>query len=345
MERWNRRVRRTCVGVILLALLLRLGGSGSMAATEAQSMAAVLLYLQTGRAARPVHSPEPSEPPATAPATVPAEQEQPVTVFTFPTAPPEGGDLTFSAGEAAEVELKYGGSYRPDVGGLLEAPVDLDFSGDSPRILIVHTHATESYTMEAGWEYSASSDYRTLDPAFNMIRVGEAMTRILEEAGIAVLHDTTLHDYPSYNGSYDKALESIEGYLAQYPSIQMVIDVHRDAVELSDGSQMGTSATVNGEPSAQVMLVMGTDEGGLTHPDWQDNLSWALKLQVQMERQYPGLTRPMSLRPERYNQHATPGSVLVEIGTAGDTLQKALRAGEAFARTLVSVIQGLHLQG
>ena len=88
-----------------------------------------------------------------------------------------------------------------------------------------------------------------------------------------------------------------------------------------------------------------TDEGGLTHPDWQDNLSWALKLQVQMERQYPGLTRPMSLRPERYNQHATPGSVLVEIGTAGDTLQKALRAGEAFARTLVSVIQGLHLQG
>lgn len=116
--------------------------------------------------------------------------------------------------------------------------MDLDFSGDSPRILIVHTHATESYTMEAGWEYSASSDYRTLDPAFNMIRVGEAMTRILEEAGIAVLHDTTLHDYPSYNGSYDKTLESIEGYLAQYPSIQMVIDVHRDAVELSDGSQM-----------------------------------------------------------------------------------------------------------
>ena len=84
---------------------------------------------------------------------------------------------------------------------------------------------------------------------------------------------------------------------------------------------MATSATVNGKPAAQVMFVMGSDEGGLTHPDWQQNLSWALKLQVQMERQYPGLTRPLSLRPERYNEHATPGSVLLEVGTAGDTLK------------------------
>ena len=96
--------------------------------------------------------------------------------------------------------------------------------------------------------------------------------------------------------------------------------------------------------TAQIMLVMGTDEGGLTHPNWQDNLSWALKLQVEMERQYPGLTRPMSLRPERYNQHATPGSVLVEIGTAGDTLQRAILASEAFAHTLVTLIQGLGLR-
>ena len=103
------------------------------------------------------------------------------------------------------------------------------------------------------------------------------MTRILEEAGIPVIHDTTLNDYPSYNGSYDRTRENIERYLEQYPSIQMVIDVHRDAVELLEGGQMATSATVNGKPSAQVMLVMGTDEGGLTHPNWQDNLSWALK--------------------------------------------------------------------
>ena len=138
--------------------------------------------------------------------------------------------------------------------------MNLDFSGEAPRVLIIHTHATESYTIEPGWEYTASSDYRTLDPEYNMIRVGEAMTRILEEAGIPVIHDTTLNDYPSYNGSYDRTRENIERYLEQYPSIQMVIDVHRDAVELLEGGQMATSATVNGKPSAQVMREFCRDD-------------------------------------------------------------------------------------
>ena len=337
MGNWNKRVKRTCVGVLLLAILLRLGGSGPMAAPEAESAAAFFLYLQTGRVARPGEE-------MVSPAVTIPKETQPTTVFTFPTAPLDGGPLSFEASEAESIEIKNGGTYEPDLGSLLEAPVNLDFSGEAPRVLIIHTHATESYTIEPGWEYTASSDYRTLDPEYNMIRVGEAMTRILEEAGIPVIHDTTLNDYPSYNGSYDRTRENIERYLEQYPSIQMVIDVHRDAVELLEGGQMATSATVNGKPSAQVMLVMGTDEGGLTHPNWQDNLSWALKLQVEMERQYPGLTRPMSLRPERYNQHATPGSVLVEIGTAGDTLQRAILASEAFAHTLVTLIQGLGLR-
>lgn len=134
--------------------------------------------------------------------TIPKET-QPTTVFTFPTAPLEGGPLSFEASEAESIEIKNGGTYEPDLGSLLEAPVNLDFSGEDPRVLIIHTHATESYTIEPGWEYTASSDYRTLDPEYNMIRVGEAMTRILEEAGIPVIHDTTLNDYPSYNGSYD----------------------------------------------------------------------------------------------------------------------------------------------
>ncbi|MBS5670584.1 MAG: stage II sporulation protein P [Oscillospiraceae bacterium] len=337
MENWNKRVRRTCVGVLLLALLLRLGGSGPMAAQDAENAAAFFLYLQTGRVAKPTGR---TDQPAV---TVPTET-QPTTVFTFPTAPLEDGPLSFAASDLEGIEIKNGSTYEPDFGALLEAPVSLDFSGEEPRILIIHTHATESYTMEPGWEYTASSDYRTLDPEYNMIRVGEAITRVLEEAGIPVLHDTTLNDYPSYNGSYDRTRENIERYLEQYPSIQMVIDVHRDAVELMEGGQMATSATVNGKPAAQVMFVMGSDEGGLTHPDWQQNLSWALKLQVQMERQYPGLTRPLSLRPERYNEHATPGSVLLEVGTAGDTLQRAILAGEAFAHTLVSVIQGLDLR-
>lgn len=333
MERWRRRVRQTCVGVLLLAMVLRLGGSGITAGSRPfrLQMASFLLYLQTGRTARLPRDT----------ATEPSVPETTPQVFTFPTQPEAA--LCFSEEEASSVDIKYGGDYRPDLGALLAEPVELDFSGGEPRVLIVHTHATESYTQEPGWTYAASANYRTLDTAYNMIRVGEAMARVLEDAGISVIHDTTLNDYPSYNGSYDRELQTIQSYLEEYPTIQMVIDVHRDAVEYEDGTQMGTSATVNGQPAAQVMLVMGTDEGGLYHPDWEDNLSWALKLQVQMDRQYPGLARPLSLRPERYNQHATHGSLLVEVGTAGDTLQEALRAAEAFADVLATTIQGLGL--
>lgn len=331
MEQWRKRVHRTCIGVLVMALILRLGGSVPASVEVPTEAAAFLLYLQTGRTLHPI----PQETQTTASPTE-------AVVFTFPTAPADE-PLSFTAQEADSLSVKLGGSYTPDLGALLEAPVDLNFSGDAPRILIIHTHATESYTQEEGWTYTASANYRTLDENYNMIRVGSAMAEILEAAGICVLHDTTLTDYPSYNGSYDRANEIIHHYLEEYPSIQMVIDVHRDAAENPDGSQMGTSATANGRPAAQLMLVMGTDEGGLYHPNWAQNLSWALKLQAQLEREYPGITRSMSLRPERYNQHATPGSILLEVGAAGDTLQEAIVAGEAFAHTLVSLIAGLGL--
>lgn len=356
MEVWKKRVRRVCVGVLLLALVLRVSGSSPQTSPASvpvgsDSLTSFLLYLQTGRAVKPTEpetaphtDPVPaSSPPAEEPteeATVP----EATTVFSFPTAPADPGPMRFSAGDKELLEVKYGGDYRPDLGALLEQKVNLDFSGEAPRVLILHTHATEAYTPESGWEYTPSGNYRTLDTGYNMVRVGDEITRVLEEAGIPVLHDETLNDYPSYNGSYNKALTRIEQYLAEYPSIQMVIDVHRDAVEYEDGGQMATAATVGGQRSAQVMLVMGTDEGGLSHPGWQDNLAFALKLQVQLERDYPGLARPLSLRTERFNQHATKGSMLVEVGTAGNTLSEALTAAHCFAETLAELIAGLGLR-
>lgn len=339
MVQWNKRVRVTCIGVLVLAVALRLGGSTLPAMSPEQKLqaASVLLYLQTGSAPAK-EEPVPRE---TAPLPLPEPTEP--TTYVFPTLPEHRQPLTFEASQADSLEIKYGGDYRPDLGGLLEAPVKLDFSGEEPRILILHTHATESYTQEPGWEYTSSGNYRTLDEHYNMLRVGDAMADILNDAGIPTLHDRTLHDYPSYNSSYSRALETIEGYLAQYPSIQMVIDVHRDAIEDTSGNQLTTSTLVGGQPSARVMLVMGTDEGGLEHPGWEDNLSWALKLQARMDQLYPGLARPLSLRTERFNQHATPGSLLVEVGTAGDTLQNALTAGEAFAHTLAETILNLGL--
>lgn len=344
MKAWEKTVRRVCTGVLLLAVAARLAGTGS--AKGSDGAAAFLLYLQTGRvvgrepeATGPTDAPEPSCEPE------PTEPAETVSLFSFPTQPEPVERLTFSASEAEGVEMKYAGEYRPDLGALLEAPVELDFSGEEPRILILHTHTTESYTQSPGWEYSASGEYRTLEAWANMLCVGERMAQQLRQAGLSVLHDTELHDYPSYNGSYDHANGAIAAYLEQYPSIQMVIDVHRDAAELPDGSQMATAATVDGQKSAQVMLVMGTDEGGLYHPDWQENLSWGLKLQVQAQRMYPGLVRPLSLRVSRFNQHFTPGSCLLEVGSAGNTMDEALRAADAFCQVLIQTIDGLGLRG
>lgn len=348
MDIWKKRCRNVCISVLLLALLLRIGGAeSSMLKNKVQDFfyepntAAFLLYLQTGQA---VHQPKVELPPITA-ATLPPQPSEPEgTTPEEPqeTQPPEA--ITFTAEEAAAIEMKYTGEFRPDLAELLTAPVSLDFSGEEPRILIIHTHATEAYAMEPGWEYEASALARTLDPQYNMIRVGDELEAMLTKAGIPVLHDRTLNDYPSYNSSYTRTLEVIEGYLAQYPSIQMVIDVHRDAFEDGEGNQLGTAVTIDGTETARIMLVMGSDEGVLSHPGWENNLSWALKLQVLMERDYPGLARPVKLMVNRYNEHATPGSMLVEVGAAGDTLEDAMTAIRFFGNTLIKAIDGLGLR-
>lgn len=349
MEHWQRRVRLTCVCVLVLAMVFRLGGSSvaKMPDEDKLELASFLLYLHTGQPVHPTvpQNVVPSAPPTELSDKSPAES----TLSTQPPTEPPATEalpappITFSAADAQNLSIKYGGTYRPDIGALLEKPVELDFSGDEPRILVLHTHATESYTPEPDWEYTSSGNYRTLDENFNMIRVGSLITDILNDSGIPTIHDTTVHDYPSYNSSYSRALETIETYLEQYPSIQMVLDVHRDAIEDSDGNQYATCSEIQGIPSAQVMLVVGTDQGGLYHPNWESNLSWALKIQAQMDRSCPGLARALSFREERFNEHATPGSLLVEVGTAGDTLKNALTAAQSFAESLAQTIIGLGL--
>ena len=148
-----------------------------------------------------------------------------------------------------------------------------------------------------------------------------------------------MNDYPSYNGAYDRMKAIIEADLAQYPSIRMVLDIHRDAAADANGDPLPLTATFSGEDYAQVMLVVGTDEGGLPHPNWQQNLSCALKLQALMNRDWPGLCRDLDLRRERFNQNQTPGSLLVEFGTDGNTLSQALRSAEVFGQSLSQLLQ------
>jgi stage II sporulation protein P len=246
----------------------------------------------------------------------------------------------FSQEDLAQVGLINDSGYGVSLQPLLEAPLVCDLADGEPAVLILHTHATESYTPSSGAEYVASGDYRTLDEHYNMVSIGQEVARILQEGGISVIHDKDYHDYPSYNGSYVDARKAIEAYLRQYPSIQMVLDIHRDAAAMTGGGQLNTSATVGGQPSAQIMVVIGTDATGNHHPNWRTNLALALKLSAQLERADPGITRPIHLRPERFNMDMTPGSLLVEVGAAGDTHQEAMMAANALARAVLALAKG-----
>ncbi len=214
----------------------------------------------------------------------------------------------------------------------LERELTLTVSREEPQILIMHTHGTEAYTIADGDEYVASDTARTTDENYNMIRVGEEMKAVFEEMGLSVVHDTTLYDYPSYTGSYARSLEGIKSYLEQYPTISVVLDVHRDALIADDGTVYKLTDTVDGEAVAQVMLVVGTDDGGLTHPNWEENLTLATHIQARLLGIDAGFPRPINLRSQRFNQHMTVGSLLVEVGTSGNTLQEALAGARLFAR-------------
>lgn len=325
----QRKSLRLGAAVILGALLLRLlaGGALERAALwllkpETQ---AFLLYLETGRVVR--FSPSQEEK-----ADFAGESPGPTPIL------PDRAVPVFGAAEAEGVEIRYAGSQRPDLGALLEQPLKWDLRSGEITVLILHTHATESYTKQ-GQAYSETSAYRTLDEDYNMISVGDALARVLEENGIRVIHDRTLHDYPSYNGSYSHARQTIAGYLEKYPSIQLVLDLHRDASG-DIHNQLRTQATVDGELSAQLMLVMATGAPGLAHPNWQTNLALGLKLQLQLERIAPGITRPMDLRGQRFNQDMTSGSLLVEVGAAGNSHAEAIRAAEVLGRAIVALADG-----
>ncbi len=261
------------------------------------------------------------------------------------TAPTEPAPLppqipSFSASDADKTQLRYSCDYRVDVGKLLEQELQWQLDDDQPAVLIVHTHGSESYTRELGQNYKETAQYRTLDEQYNMVAVGDLLAGLLEEAGIRVIHDRQLHDYPSYTSSYNNSRKSVKEYLKEYPSIRLVLDLHRDAGENSDGTQFATHATVNGQQSAQIMFLVGTDESGNYHPQWRDNLAVAAKLNVLMEGLNPGITRKTTLRAQRFNQDLAQIALLVEVGSAGNTLQEALTAIPILADAIIALKNG-----
>ena len=222
----------------------------------------------------------------------------------------------------------------------LQQPFAAELSEASPQILILHTHGSEGYTPVPGTEVVWSGDYRTTDYRYNVVRVGDEMAEAFIEAGLSVLHDRTLYDYPSYSGAYDRSLAAIQSYLVQYPSIRFILDVHRDAIEDGQGNQYKAVSEIEGlGTAAQMSLVLGSDGSGLEHPGWMENLRLAASIQQDILERYPTLMRPVLLRNSRYNQHATAGSLLVEVGAAGNSPEEAVLAGRLFAERMAEVIR------
>lgn len=351
----RQRLHRFCIALMILAAFVRLAGQVETYLAAQQTAAlwrvdvapsAVPLVHETsvpvssgasGHADKPASG---SVSPAPAPETDAQESSDAASSAPEDSASSPSAAWSFQAEEADAISVTGSCTYSFDKQALLLRPSALDFSMDGPKVLIVHTHASEAYTPEPGFTYEASDFLRTQDETRSVIRIGSEIARILEGAGIETIHDTTHNDYPSYDGAYARMQTIIENYLTQYPSIQIVLDVHRDAVEDDTGFPAALTANIDGEDCAKLMLVVGTDEGGLSHPDWQENLANALKLQALLNRAAPGLCRNIDLRTERFNQHERLGSMLCEFGASGNTLSQALRTSRIFADALIAFVEG-----
>lgn len=260
----------------------------------------------------------------------PAESSPPMDYSPDPTRP--------SFDPETEIEIQNTSSKNPDFPALLTAPLEWALADNHPTVLILHSHTSESYE-RGNLSYQELADYRTLDENYNMLAVGDRVAQRLEEAGIGVIHDREYHDYPSYNFAYTSARKAIQAELKNNSGILLALDLHRDAAE-DNGQQLPTAITVDGQRCARLMTVLGAGRSGLPNSRWQENLSLALKLQVQLEQAAPGITRPISLRPQRFNQDLVPFSLLVEVGSAGDNLEEALRAADLLAACIVSLQNG-----
>ena len=241
------------------------------------------------------------------------------------------------------VYLKNNTSLSVNIKALLKEALSFHIQkNEQPQVLILHTHTTETYLETDSKTYTDAYTSRSRNPERNMISVGKIVAKKLNEAGIKTLHDTTEHDYPKYTGSYSKAAQTISSYLKKYPSIKIVLDLHRDAISAGGSDKVKAVTEIDGKKAAQVMLVMGSQSGGVTNfPNWKENLKLAVRLQRVMEKRYPTLARPISLMPKNYNESFTKGSLLLEVGTDANSIAEAHTSAAMVGECLAALLQDL----
>lgn len=239
------------------------------------------------------------------------------------------------------VKVKNVNKTSVDIEKILSERIDLSVSKNKPSVLIFHTHTTETYQILDRGFYEVGFLTRTKDSGQNMIRVGKEICGEIEKAGYKVIHDTEIHDL-SYNGAYEHSRKRVQEYLKKYPTIQIVLDIHRDAIQQNDGSKIKPTATIQGKKAAQIMIISGCQEKGNpieNFPDWRYNLTFAVHLQNQLEKMFQGITRPLYFCPRKYNMNLSHCSLLVEVGSDANTLEEAVYTGKCIGAALGEIMK------
>ena len=212
-----------------------------------------------------------------------------------------------------------------DISNIMETALEINKN----NILIFHTHTCESYTPSEKYQYQQTGNFRTTDLNYTVARVGDELSNYLLGFGFNVYHDKTYHDYPAYSGSYNRSLTTVQNALKTNPS-DIIIDLHRDAI--GSISNYDPSVKIGEDVAAQVMFVIGTNGGGLNHPNWKQNLKFAIEVQQKANEMYPGLFKPIILRNSRYNQHLGKAACIIEVGATGNTLDQCLNSMKYLAK-------------
>lgn len=240
-----------------------------------------------------------------------------------------------------KVRVKNTNKTDIDIKSKLNEKLDLSIDKDKLSVLVYHTHTTETYQVLDRDFYAVGAKTRTSDEQLNMVRVGKALCDELERAGYKTIHVTDIHDNP-YSGAYSRSRKTVEQYLKEYPSIQITIDLHRDAIHRSDGTKVAPTAEINGKKAAQIMIISGCQEegNGITNlPDWEYNLAFALQLQQSLENNFEGITRPLYFCPRSYNMNMTHCSLLIEMGSDANTLEEAVYSGKCLGVALSDILK------
>ena len=239
------------------------------------------------------------------------------------------------------VRMKNVNKTQVNLKEILSERIDLSVTKKKPSVLIFHTHTTETYPILEKSYYPVGFKTRSNDKARNMVRVGEAITEEIEKAGFSVIHDKEIHD-SKYTGAYAKSRETVEGILKENPTIQVALDIHRDAIQDSDGTKVKPTVKVKGKKAAQIMIISGCQEEGnpITNlPDWRYNLTFAVHLQEKLEKLFPGITRPLYFCPRSYNTNVTHCSLLIEVGSDSNTLEEAVYTGKCIGVALSEILE------